>query len=52
VDFSVFGQVMSGGISMLNEAGVALLGCHSVRDDQVKFGYKQNSGAKPDNRVF
>jgi selenophosphate synthase len=24
---------------MLNEAGIALLGCHSVRDDEIKFGY-------------
>jgi len=63
VDFSVLGQIMSGGISMLNEAGVALLGGHSVRDDEIKFGYaitgvvetkniKQNNGAKPGDRVF
>jgi selenide,water dikinase len=63
VDFSILGQIMSGGISMLNEAGVALLGGHSVRDDEIKFGYavtgvietksiKQNKGAKPGNRVF
>jgi selenide, water dikinase len=48
---------------MLTEAGVALLGGHSVRDDEIKFGYaitgivdpkniKQNKGAKPGNRVF
>jgi selenide, water dikinase len=63
VDFSILGQIMTGGISTLNEAGVALLGGHSVRDDEIKFGYaitgvidpkkvKQNNGAKPDDRVF
>lgn len=63
VAFSILGQIMSGGISMLREAGVALLGGHSVRDDEIKFGYavtgvietkniKQNSGAKPANRLF
>ena len=39
VDFSILGQIMSGGMSMLHEAGVALLGGHSVRDDEIKFGY-------------
>src|SRR6476619_4815403 len=56
-------KIMSGGLSMLREAGGALLGGHSVRDDEIKFGYavtgvietkniKQNNGAKPGNRVF
>jgi len=63
VDFSILGQIMNGGISVLNNAGVALLGGHSVHDDEIKFGYavtgvidprniKQNKGAKPGNRVF
>src|SRR5439155_9595317 len=44
-------------------AGVALLGGHSVRDDEIKFGYavtgiieknniKQNSAARPGARVI
>ncbi len=63
VDFSVLGDIMRGGLDKLNEAGVALVGGHSVRDDEIKFGYavtgivekkniKQNSGAHPRNRLI
>src|SRR5437762_9926792 len=63
VDFSVLGEIMRGGLQKLNEAGVALLGGHSVRDDEIKFGYavtgiinpkdiKQNSGARANNRLI
>ena len=63
VDFSILGEIMRGGIDKLNEAGVALLGGHSVRDDEIKFGYsvtgiidpkniKQNTGALPGDRVI
>src|SRR5262245_42399836 len=39
VDYSVLAQIMQGGMEKLNEAGVALVGGHSVRDDEIKFGY-------------
>lgn len=39
VDFSLLGEIMRGGLDKLTEAGVALLGGHSVRDDEIKFGY-------------
>src|SRR5438876_8095792 len=63
VEFSVLGDIMRGGLDKLNEAGVALLGGHSVRDDEIKFGYaitgvvetkniKQNNGARPGNRLI
>jgi selenide,water dikinase len=62
VDFSVLGTIMRGGLDKLTEAGVALLGGHSVRDEEIKFGYavtgvietqhiKQNSGAQIGDRV-
>src|SRR5262245_29982392 len=62
VDFSVLGSIMRGGLDKLSEANVALLGGHSVRDDEIKFGYaatgivetkniKQNSGAQRDDRI-
>jgi len=62
-DFSILGQIMQGGLDKLNEAGVALLGGHSVRDDEIKFGYavtgliepkniKQNRGARAGARVL
>src|SRR5207244_8256114 len=63
VEFNILGDIMRGGIDKLNEAGVALLGGHSVRDDEIKFGYavtgivekkniKQNSGAREGNRLI
>jgi selenide,water dikinase len=62
LDFSILGDIMRGGLDKLNEAGVALLGGHSVRDDEIKFGYavtgvvdkkniKQNNGARDGNRL-
>src|SRR3954470_15073015 len=38
-DFNILGEIMRGGLAKLDEAGVALLGGHSVRDDEIKFGY-------------
>src|SRR5215831_5538337 len=63
VDFSVLGTIMRGGLDKLAEAGVALLGGHSVRDEEIKFGYaitgtiekkriKQHSGARTGDRIF
>jgi selenide, water dikinase len=63
VDISVLGEIMRGGTEKLSEAGVALLGGHSVRDDEIKFGYavtgiidnrniKKNSGAHIGDRVI
>ena len=59
---SMLRDIMRGGIDKLNEAGVALLGGHSVRDDEIKFGYaitgtvavadiKQNKMARAGDRV-
>jgi selenide,water dikinase len=63
IDFSVLGSIMRGGLDKLTEAGVALLGGHSVRDEEIKFGYtitgviekaniKQNSGARVGDRLI
>lgn len=63
IEPTILGDIMKGGLSKLNEAGVALLGGHSVRDDEIKFGYsvtgvvrmdqiKRNKGARPGARVL
>jgi selenide,water dikinase len=63
VDFSILGDIMRGGQDKLIEAGVALIGGHSVRDDEIKFGYavtgiidprniKQNCGARAGDRII
>ena len=63
VEFNILGEIMRGGSDKLTEAGVALLGGHSVRDEEIKFGYavtgtidpknvKHNRGAKAQDRII
>jgi len=63
LDLAILGEIIKGGLAKLNEAGVALLGGHTVRDDEIKFGYavtgvvdpkniKQNRGARVGDRIF
>jgi selenide,water dikinase len=63
LDAAVLSDIMRGGLDKLNEAEVALLGGHTVRDEEVKFGYavtgiidpkniKQNSGAVSGDRII
>ena len=39
VDFSILREIMRGGLQVLTENGVALLGGHSVDNQQIMFGY-------------
>ena len=59
----VIGAVFRGGFDKLREAGVALLGGHTVRDREIKFGYAvtgaidpgrvlANGGAKPGDELY
>jgi selenide, water dikinase len=41
-------QIFLGGFDKLREAGVALLGGHTVRDPEVKFGYAVTGRVDPD----
>jgi selenide,water dikinase len=58
LDASVIKAIFSGGIETLRAAGVALLGGHTVQDQEIKFGYAvtgevhpartwTNAGARP-----
>jgi len=38
MDASILGQILKGALDKLNEAGIALVGGHSVRNDEVRFG--------------
>jgi selenide,water dikinase len=38
-DRSILQQIFAGGLDKLREAGVALLGGHTVQDAEIKFGY-------------
>jgi len=39
VEFSILGEIMRGGLEVLKENGVALVGGHSVDNQQIMFGY-------------
>lgn len=58
VEYSILAEIMRGGLSVLMENGVVLVGGHSVDNDQIMFGYAvtgvihpdkvaANSGARP-----
>jgi len=62
-DPAIITAVFTGGFEKLREAGVALLGGHTVQDNEVKFGYAitgevdrdrvlSNAGAKPGDVLF
>ena len=41
-------QIFEGGLDKLREAGVALLGGHTVQDQEIKFGYAVTGAIDPD----
>ena len=58
LDRAVLSRIFAGGLDMLSRAGVALLGGHTVQDQEIKFGYAitgevdphrilANGGARP-----
>ncbi len=51
VDMQILAQIMTGGVQKLHEAGVALLGGHSVSDPEIKFGYSVTGLINP-NRIL
>ena len=48
VDLSILGEIMRGGLSVLAENGVSLVGGHSVQNDQIMFGYSVTGLIHPD----
>ena len=57
-DLGILEQILAGGLSKMVEAGCTVIGGHSIRDDETKFGYAvtgmvhpkkilANQGAKP-----
>ena len=62
-DRAILSQIFRGGLQALEEAGVALLGGHTVQDQEIKFGYAvtgevdpariwTNAGARVGDRLF
>src|SRR5438876_4299477 len=50
VDFSILAEIMRGGLEILTQNGVALLGGHSVDNEQIMFGYSVTGVIDP-NKV-
>ncbi len=48
VDYSILGEIMRGGLRVLNENGVTLVGGHSVDSEQIMFGYAVTGLIHPD----
>jgi selenide,water dikinase len=57
-DIEILGRILAGGLSKMMEAGCTVIGGHSIRDEETKFGYSvtglidpkkiyANAGAKP-----
>ena len=62
-DIEVLEQILAGGLSKMIEAGCTVIGGHSIRDPEIKFGYSitgtvdpnrvmANSGAKPGDSLI
>jgi len=62
-DRSILRAIFAGGVEKLQEAGVVLLGGHTVQDTEIKFGYAvtgevdpdavwSNAGARPGDVLF
>jgi selenide, water dikinase len=62
-DLEILEQILAGGLSKMIEAGCTIIGGHSIRDDETKFGYSvtgiidprlvlKNGGARPGDRLL
>jgi selenide,water dikinase len=62
-DLDVLERVLAGGLNKMMEAGCTIIGGHSIRDEEMKFGYSvtglvhpgrvlANSGARPGDRLL
>ncbi len=52
LDLSILRGMLRGGIDKLNEAGAELLGGHSVKDREVKFGFAVTGTLNPSELVL
>jgi selenide,water dikinase len=62
-DLEILERILAGGLSKMIEAGCTVIGGHSIRDDETKFGYAvtglihpkkvlSNAGAKPGDALL
>lgn len=48
MDISILRQIIQGGLDKMNEAGVVLVGGHSVEDKELKYGLSVTGFIRPD----
>jgi len=48
-DTAVLERILAGGLSKMIEASCTVIGGHSVRDPEIKFGYSVTGSVHPDN---
>jgi selenide, water dikinase len=62
-DLEILERILAGGLSKMIEAGCTVVGGHSIRDEETKFGYSvtglinpnrvlKNGGARPGDRLL
>ena len=47
-DLDVLEQILAGGLNKMIEAGCTIIGGHSIRDEEIKFGYAVTGTIHPD----
>ena len=47
-DLEILAQILAGGLSKMIEAGCTVVGGHSIRDEEIKFGYAVTGTVHPD----
>jgi selenide,water dikinase len=47
-DLQIAEQILAGGLSKMIEAGCTVIGGHSIRDEEIKFGYAVTGSIHPD----
>jgi selenide,water dikinase len=47
-DLDILEQILAGGLSKMVEAGCTIVGGHSIRDEELKFGYAVTGTIHPD----
>jgi selenide,water dikinase len=50
-DLEILGQILAGGLSKMIEAKCTVIGGHSIRDQEIKFGYAVTGSVHP-NRIL
>src|SRR5205085_11193689 len=50
-DLAILERILAGGLAKMMEAGCTVVGGHSIRDDEMKFGYSVTGVIHPE-RVF